>query len=332
MLIMQDTLHHSIVNMTKDEFNHLALEVFHHQAKHNELYRAFLDACKVNTGKIKQSEDIVFMPISFFKQHTIKTGSWDSEKVFSSSSTTGTGQSFHHLKDASWYEAISQLDFEYFYGPLENYCFLALLPAYLERTGSSLVYMADYFIRKSKHGQSGFFLNDLKALSQVLKDNIQNNVPTVLLGVSFALWDLAEQFPQDLSNLIVMETGGMKGRRQEITREALHSIFKQAFALDVIHSEYGMTELFSQAYSRGNGLFYPSPSMKVLTRELNDPFTIQKNGKTGGVNIIDLANVDTISFIATDDLGRVFDDGSFEILGRRDASEIRGCNLMVQDI
>jgi hypothetical protein len=218
--------------------------------------------------------------------------------------------------------------FNYFYGPIEDYCVLALLPAYLERTGSSLVLMAQHFIERSKYPQSGFFLYNYGELIKNIKDCQQRNIPFLLLGVSFALWELSEKFEEDLSGGIIMETGGMKGRRKEITREELHKLFSTSFKVNDIHSEYGMTELFSQAYSKGRGIFYPAPTMKVLTREITDPLTLQKGGKSGVINIIDLANLDTISFIATDDIGRVQADGSFEVLGRMDASDIRGCNLL----
>jgi hypothetical protein len=209
---------------------------------------------------------------------------------------------------------------------------LALLPAYLERTGSSLVFMADDFMQQSNYPESGFFLDDYAALVRQLIHCREQKIPVLLLGVSFALWDLAEQYPMDLGNFLIMETGGMKGRRRELTREELHGILKEAFQVEHIHSEYGMTELLSQAYSQGEGLFRPAPTMRILSREITDPLQHQQFEKTGVLDIIDLANLDTISFIATDDLGRVYGDGSFEILGRLDASDLRGCNLLVADL
>jgi hypothetical protein len=206
---------------------------------------------------------------------------------------------------------------------------LALLPAYLERTGSSLVFMADDFIRQSGHPASGFFLNDLPALKEQLLASRGRAQPTLLIGVSFALLDLAEQFPLDLGNTIIMETGGMKGRRRELTRPELHQILREAFKVEHIHSEYGMTELLSQAYAPKDGVFHPAPTLRVATREITDPLSTTPPGKTGALNLMDLANLDTISFIATDDLGRVYPDGSFEVLGRMDASDVRGCNLLV---
>ena len=221
------------------------------------------------------------------------------------------------------------MGFEAFYGAVADYCVLGLLPSYLERSGSSLIAMVDHFIQLSKHPKSGFFLYDHAALADVLRQCQKTQQPTLLIGVSFALLDFAEQYSLDLSRITIMETGGMKGRRKEITRQVLHTILQDAFQVDVIHSEYGMTELLSQGYSKGKGIFYPTPTMKVLAREITDPFAVQKNNKTGVLNIIDLANLDSCAFIATDDLGKVAVDGSFEILGRLDSSDVRGCNLMV---
>ena len=257
------------------------------------------------------------------------SGSWQPRQTFTSSGTTGMTTSGHQLRDLEWYQQTALTCFNPFYEDPADYCLLALLPSYLERSGSSLVFMADFFINRSKYAESGFFLNDKEKLVQTLEHCIQKQTPTILLGVSFALWDLAETNPMDLENVIIMETGGMKGRRKEITRSELHQILKGAFNTTHIHSEYGMTELLSQAYSQGNGIFHPGPTMKILTREITDPFAIQDYGKNGVINIIDLGNIDTISFIATDDLGKVCSDGSFEIMGRLDASDVRGCNLMV---
>lgn len=307
------------------------MEAFHHQAKYNELYRSYLDLLHRDPAAIQQVDEIPFLPIAFFKNRTIKTKDWSSVRVFSSSSTTGQQPSLHHLRSAPLYEAVSRQGFETFYGDLTQYCVLALLPSYLERSGSSLVYMADYFIRQSSYKMSGFFLHNLNSLVEKLRECQAKNIPTLLLGVSFGLLDLAEKYPMALGNTIVMETGGMKGRRKEMTREALHGELMSAFQVPKIHSEYGMTELFSQAYSKGDGLFYPSPSMRVLGRDITDPLAGQAIGQTAAINIIDLANIDTISFIATDDIGQVYADHSFRILGRLDHSDIRGCNLMVLD-
>ncbi len=281
---------------------------------------------------VRDITDIPFLPISLFKTHTLKTGEWPSGLIFSSSGTTQqTLTSQHHLRDGAWYLQNARRGFECFYGPLSDFCFLALLPAYLERTGSSLVFMADDFIRRSSYPDSGFFLYDIDNLLEIIKRCQAQRIPAILLGVSFALLDLAEQYQPQLEGIIVMETGGMKGRGRELTRSELHDRLTQAFGVTAIHSEYGMTELFSQAYSKGNGLYYPTPTLKVLARELTDPLQSYRSARTGVLNIIDLANLDTIAFIATDDLGRVHPDGSFEVLGRMDHSDLRGCNLMVAD-
>ncbi|MCO6487137.1 MAG: acyl transferase [Phaeodactylibacter sp.] len=316
----------------KEEFDALALDLFRYQSKYNPLYRQFLNLLGIVSPEINRLEDIPFLPIQFFKTHNVETGSWEPALTFSSSGTTASATSRHLLRDPGFYRRNARRGFSHFYGPVADYCVLALLPSYMERSGSSLVFMAEDFIRQSRYPQSGFFLYNTKELIGILADCKKNAVPTLLLGVSFALWELAEQYPMDLGGIIIMETGGMKGRRREITREELHGILMAAFQVETIHSEYGMTELLSQAYSRGGGLFRPAPTMRVLAREITDPFTLQQSGKTGALNIIDLANLDTISFIATDDLGRVYEDGSFEVLGRLDASDARGCNLLVQDV
>ncbi|HRJ15589.1 MAG TPA: acyl transferase, partial [Saprospiraceae bacterium] len=279
---------------------------------------------------VETVQEIPFLPIELFKTYDIQTGDWTPERIFSSSGTTGQTTSRHLLHDPDWYRMGARRAFARQYGPVENFCFLALLPSYLERNNSSLVFMAEDFISLSRYAQSGFYLYNMADLVKVLSDCVQNNIPTVLLGVSFALLDLAEAFPMPLEQVIVMETGGMKGRRAELTREQLHQVLRTAFQVQHIHSEYGMTELLSQAYSPGNGRFYPAPTMRVLAREAADPFAIRTWGQNGALNIIDLANVDTLSFIATDDLGKVAEDHSFEVTGRLDSSEIRGCNLMVE--
>ncbi len=317
--------------VSEESFEELALAVFRYQAEYNPLYRQYIDLLRLKPQKVDRLEQIPFLPIQFFKTHEIKTGEWNPEMWFSSSGTGGfAANSRHAVCSVSWYLDNTVRIFDFFYGKIEEYAVLALLPAYLEREGSSLVLMAEHFIKRSKYPQSGFFLYDQEALIKTLQSCREAKIPVLLLGVSFALWDLAENHPVDLSGAIVMETGGMKGRRKEITRAELHGILCQAFRVKNIHSEYGMTELFSQAYSKGEGLFFPPPAMKVLTREITDPLCPQKYGKNGAINIIDLANIDTISFIATDDLGKVYEDGSFEILGRMDASDIRGCNLLLE--
>lgn len=314
------------------DFAALALEMFRFQAAYNPVYHQFLAHLDIQPDEVKRLEEIPFLPIQLFKNYQLQTGAWIPTRTFTSSGTTGAQTSHHLLREEEWYRQNARRGFTHFYGPVSNYCVLALLPAYLERTGSSLVFMADDFIRQSRYRESGFFLHDYEALQLRLETCLKAGIPVLLIGVSFALWDLAEQFPMHLGNTIVMETGGMKGRRREITREELHGILKSAFQLPAIHSEYGMTELLSQAYSKGEGVFYPAPTMRVVAREINDPFQWQQMGKTGVLNIIDLANIDTISFIATDDLGRVQEDGAFEVLGRLDASDLRGCNLLLTDV
>lgn len=318
-----------IARVEESTFEATALAVFRYQAEHNALYAAFIRLLGIQPENVTRLENIPFLPIRLFKIHDIQTGSWSPEAVFNSSGTTGQVTSRHFVRSLAWYLACTKQGFESFYGPVENYCVLALLPSYLERSGSSLVAMADHFIRLSRYEQSGFFLYDHEALLERLAWCRQHNIPTLLLGVSFALLDLAEAHPGPLSNVIIMETGGMKGRREELTREVLHEKLKAAFGVPHIHSEYGMTELLSQAYSRGEGLFQPSATLRVLIRETSDPLSIERPGRPGAINLIDLANLDTICFIATDDLGRSYADHSFEVLGRLDYSEVRGCNLMV---
>ncbi|MBX2875369.1 MAG: acyl transferase [Saprospiraceae bacterium] len=319
-------------SISSQDFEGLALEAFQYQAAYNPLYRSYLDLLQKDPKQINKLSDVPFLPIRFFKTHTIKTEEWEPVSIFSSSSTTGQQPSSHHLYSAELYESVSRQGFEFFYGKVKEYCVLALLPSYLERSGSSLVYMVDYFIRQSRYKESGFFLHDLAGLAAQLEDCRVRKIPTLLIGVSFALLDLAEQFPLPLGNTIVMETGGMKGRRKEITREELHQTLYSAFQLQQIHSEYGMTELLSQGYSKGAGLFYPSPTMRVVGRDITDPLSPQKLGQTAALNIVDLANINTISFIATDDIGQVYPDHSFRVMGRLDDSDIRGCNLMVADL
>ncbi|MBI5917144.1 MAG: acyl transferase [Bacteroidetes bacterium] len=314
-----------------DGFGALALDVFRFQAAHNELYARYISLLNVDIQRVTATSDIPFLPISFFKNYAVKTGHWQEQAVFTSSGTTGETTSRHYVRDLDFYKKNTVHGFRQFYGDPAKYLVLALLPSYLERTGSSLVVMAGHFIQLSRHPQSGFFLQNFDPLIQILrnpKSEIRNR-KTLLLGVSFALLDLAERYPVDLQHVIIMETGGMKGRRREMTRTELHESLKTAFHTPAIHSEYGMTELLSQAYSAGEGKFSPAPTLRAFTREITDPLTLQATGKTGILNLIDLANFDTCSFIATDDLGRVWPDGSFEVLGRADNSDVRGCNLMV---
>jgi phenylacetate-coenzyme A ligase PaaK-like adenylate-forming protein len=310
-------------------FDETSMELFRYQAQNNELYRSFIHLLGLNPKDITIPQQIPFLPISFFKTKVIKTGNWSEEIIFKSSGTTGTIQSSHYVRTSNEYLKNCLKGFTKFYGSPEEYATLALLPSYLEREGSSLILMADYFIKLSKYSESGFFLNNMDELAERLKDCMVKNIPVLLLGVSFALLDFAERYPMHLRKTFIMETGGMKGRRKELLREEMHAILKHAFNQSSIHSEYGMTELMSQAYSKGNGIFSCSESMKILIRDSSDPLTILPAGRNGAINIIDLANIDSCAFIASDDIGRLHENGDFEILGRFDSSDIRGCNLLV---
>ncbi|WP_417195116.1 acyl transferase [Bizionia sp.] len=318
-----------IFNINSEQaFQKQALEVFKYQFENNIVYRSFCDLLYKNPSDIHQFEDIPFLPIQFFKSHNIVSTTHTVQKIFTSSGTTGQSTSKHFVTDLSVYEQSFETGFETFYGNVEDYVVLALLPSYLERDGSSLIYMADALIKQSKKVESGFYLNNLEALKNTLLKLESQNRKVILIGVSFALLDLVEFHQFQLKNTIVMETGGMKGRRKELIRNELHDILKEGFGVLEIHSEYGMTELLSQAYSKGHGIFNCPPWMRVLTRDTEDALTIQKSGKTGGLNIIDLANINSCAFLATQDLGKIHTDGSFEIIGRFDNSDIRGCNLM----
>lgn len=311
------------------EFEQTALQVFSYQSVNCATYKAFLDGLKVDSAAISNISQIPFMPVAFFKSHKIISEVRKPEVVFTSSGTTGMVTSSHFVTDVSWYTESFQKAFELFYGDVEGYTVLALLPAYLEREGSSLIYMAQDMIARSGKADSGFFLYNHQDLYEILHKQKAGGKPTLLIGVTFALLDFVAHYQIDFPDLIVMETGGMKGRRKEMIREELHDILCRGFGVSAIHSEYGATELLTQAYSKGEGIFNAPPWMKIITRDTNDPFTLVETGKTGGVNIIDLANINSCSFIATQDLGRVYADGSFEILGRFDNSDIRGCNLLI---
>ena len=308
------------------QFNELCIEIFHFQYAHTAVYKLFVDSLGIRPKTVKNVEQIPFMPIEFFRDHTVYAKENTPEIVFTSSGTTGMSFSRHPVADASVYEASFNTAFRLFYGDPAEYRIFALLPSYLERSGSSLIYMAQNLINQSRHSQSGFYLQHTGELIHYLN---QSEEKTILLGVSFALLDLAETGAVQNPDLIVMETGGMKGRRKEIIREELHEVLKNGFGVDKIHSEYGMTELLSQAYSDGDGIYKSPPWMKVLIRDTNDPLSLIGDGKTGGINVIDLANLYSCSFIATQDLGKSHPNGTFEVLGRFDTSDIRGCNLMV---
>lgn len=307
-------------------FEKRALRLFKEQSEKCLPYKQYLQLLKTNISSISSIQEIPFLPIELFKSHPIIVDEKKPIISFTSSGTTGMKNSHHLVADLSIYEYSFRTGFESFYGDIENYRFLALLPSYLEREGSSLIYMCEDLIKRSKHPQSGFYLNNLNELSEILKEDTS----TILLGVTYALLDLAELGPFSLNSTIIMETGGMKGKRKEMLKEELHQTLSNAYGVNLIHSEYGMTELLSQAYSKGNGRFSTPHWMRVLSRSIEDPFSLIKNGKTGGLNIIDLANINSCAFIATQDLGRVYGDQSFEVLGRFEQSDIRGCNLLVQ--
>ena len=317
-----------IILKQKDNFEVLALEIFYHQAKSNIVYKNYIQALNIIPDHIKSIEKIPFLPIDFFKTHSIKTGEYEPEIIFSSSGTTGQSTSKHYLKATADYEKTFTESFKSVYGNPDEYCVLALLPSYLERDGSSLVYMVEKLIKESSDHDSGFFLYNHEELSKLLSKKEKEQKKTILIGVTFALLDFAENFPQPLKHTIIMETGGMKGRRKEITRPEVHEILRKAFDTSSIHSEYGMTELMSQAYSTGGESFVCPTWMSILVRETDDPFAVSKHGK-GAFNIIDLANLNSCAFIATSDLGIVYEDGSFNVQGRMDHSDIRGCNLMI---
>ena len=314
---------------TEEDFNAMTLNVFKYQFENNTVYRSFCDLLYRHPSDVTKIKDIPFLPISFFKSHQVLSTNNPIQKTFTSSGTTGQVTSNHYVTDLNIYEHSFKASFKHFYGNIEDYVVLALLPSYLERDGSSLVYMADHFIKQSKHPESGFYLDDLDALKSTLIALDSKGIKVLLIGVSFALLDLVESHQFQLNNTIIMETGGMKGRRKELIRNELHDALSKGFDVETIHSEYGMTELLSQAYSKGNGVFNCPNWMRVLTRDPEDALSIQKPGKTGGLNIIDLANINSCSFIATQDLGITHADGCFEIIGRFDNSDIRGCNLMV---
>lgn len=311
------------------DFETKVLNVFRFQYQNNSVYREYCSHLKKTPKDIISIDEIPFLPIEFFKKRKVVSGNNETEVLFTSSGTIGKKTSTHQITDISIYEQSYIRCFEQFYGPIHDYCILALLPSYLDRKDSSLIYMVDDLIQKSKHAESGFYLDDFETLKSKLERLDTEEHKVLLIGVSFALLDFVEKHSMQLKNTIIIETGGMKGRRKELIREELHHILKSGFGVSSIHSEYGMTELLSQAYSDGNGIFRTPPWMQILIRDPEDPLSLQLNGTTGGLNIIDLANVNSCSFIATQDLGKRNDDGSFEILGRFDNSDIRGCNLMI---
>lgn len=312
------------------DFTQKVISVFHFQYNNNVIYKKWVDLLKIDPQSISELTQIPFLPIQFFKTHEIiSTSKNETSIVFTSSSTTSQTPSKHIVNDVEVYEKSFIKGFEQFYGNIKDYCILALLPGYLERQGSSLVYMCDRLIKESNHPLSGFFLHNKEALIENIIQLKNTKQKTLLIGVSYALMDLADLNIALTEHFIVMETGGMKGTRKELLKEELHAYLKKGFNIKNIHSEYGMTELLSQAYSLGEGKFNAPPWMRFLIREVTDPLTIKTDRKTGGINVIDLANINSCSFIATQDLGRINEKGELELMGRYDNSDVRGCNLMV---
>lgn len=329
--MLSEEIKSSIFNIKSEvELESLTIQVFRFQARYCTVYKQLCQFLGIDPDQVTSIYDIPFLPVSLFRDKVIISGDENMvQKIFTSSGTTGSIPSRHFIIDLDLYEESFLTAFRMFYGEPGDYRFLALLPGYLERQNSSLVFMMDHLIRRSSGNGSGFFLDDMKQLNYRLRENIQAGSGTILFGASYALLDFAEKYSGDYDNVIFMETGGMKGRRKEMIREELHGILCERLGVKMIHSEYGMTELLSQAYSKGNGIFKAAPWMKIIIRDTNDPKNILAPGQTGGINIIDLANLYSCSFISTQDLGKVNEDGSFEVLGRFDDSDIRGCNLLV---
>ena len=314
---------------SKKEFEKISLKVFRYQYDNNAVYHDFCNFLKKDKQNVKSVKEIPFLPIQFFKSHEVLSSIDPIQETFTSSGTTGMVTSRHLVTDLSYYEQSFRMAFSQFYGNIEDYAVLALLPSYLERKGSSLIYMVEDLIQGSNNPDSDFYLHNYDELITKLTtlDNAGQNI--LLIGVTYALLDLVEKYSFDLKNTIIMETGGMKGRRKEMIREELHDVLCKGFGVSKIHSEYGMTELLSQAYSLGDGIFECPPWMDILVRDTEDALSYVDYGKTGGINVIDLANINSCSFIATQDLGKKYPNQSFEVLGRFDNSDIRGCNLMV---
>jgi hypothetical protein len=327
---------HKIFSVNEASFSSVALGIFRFQYENNPVYKAYVQALAIDPAKIDSVYDIPFLPVSFFKTHRVSTTLFEPQAVFESSGTTGLATSRHYIKDAGVYEESFRKGFERLYGKIKDWCIIGLLPSYLERKNSSLIYMVNKMIGESDWPESGFYLDEYAELKKILIALESRKQKTLLIGVTFGLLDFAGQFQLPLRHTVIMETGGMKGRRKEMIREEVHAEFKKAFPGSSIHSEYGMTELLSQAYSRGNGIFECPPWMKVFVRDEDDPLNLQtiaakagQGERRGVINVIDLANIWSCSFIATEDAGRVFEDGRFEVQGRVDNSDIRGCNLLI---
>jgi Acyl-protein synthetase, LuxE len=328
-------LRNKILTVNEEDFETTAIEVFNFQYHHNDTYKAYCDLLKIDIAAINTIEKIPFLPIQFFKTKQIKTTTFEPAVIFESSGTTGSINSKHFVKDLSLYEQSFSQTFNQFYGNEKDYCIIGLLPSYLERKGSSLVYMVNDLIKKSTHGNSGFYLYEYEKLQQILLENEAAKQPTILIAVTYALIDFAEQNNMQLAYTTIMETGGMKGRKEELSRKKVHEIVTSKLGVKKVHSEYGMTELLSQAYSKGDGNFKCPPYMRLLVRSEDNPLEVSanipfnKNEISGGINIIDLANLYSCSFIATDDVGKIYTNKSFEIVGRQENSDVRGCGLMI---
>lgn len=320
-----------IRNLNESNFNAKAIELFQWQAHTNKIYQKFLNILNVQVSEISDIKDIPHLPVELFKHHSIvsKHNAKEATLVFKSSGTTLNLKSKHFVFQPNIYHNTILKGFQPVYGNPQNYCFLALLPSYIQQQDSSLIYMVDFLMKQSNHISNNFYLYDFNKLADALLLLKKAQQKTILIGVSYALLDFAAQFPMPLKNTIIMETGGMKGRRKEMIKDELHQQLKTAFEVDKIHSEYGMTELLSQSYSTGEGIFSTSPTQKIIIKDVYDPFAICKNGQSGRINIIDLANIHSCAFLQTADLGKQYKDRTFEVLGRIDNSDIRGCNLMV---
>ena len=314
---------------SQKQFEKIALKVFRFQYEHNNVYRNFCDLLNTDAQKVKSLQQIPFLPIQFFKSHDVLSNVNQVQTTFTSSGTTGMITSKHLVTDVTLYEESYRKAFSQFYGNIEDYVILALLPSYLEREGSSLIYMVEDLIQLTNNNHSGFYLHNHDELIEKLIQLDDSGQNVILIGVTYALLDLIEKRNFDLKNTIIMETGGMKGKRKEMIREELHYDLCEGFGVSSIHSEYGMTELLSQAYSLGNGIFECPNWMQILVRDTEDALTYVDTEKTGGINVIDLANINSCAFIATQDLGKKYPNNTFEVLGRFDNSDIRGCNLMV---
>jgi phenylacetate-coenzyme A ligase PaaK-like adenylate-forming protein len=320
-----------IFEVNEATFNNLCIDIFNFQYQNNAVYQKYCTALGILPNTVIHIEQIPFLPIQFFKTHTIKTTAFKEEAIFESSGTTQTVNSKHFVKDVSLYKKSFTKTFEQFYGNAKNWCVIGLLPSYLERNNSSLVMMVDDLIKQSNNILSGFYLYDIEKLHATILHNEIAKQPTLLIGVTYALLDFAKQYKMQLKYTTIIETGGMKGRREEMTRKEVHEILQNKFGVSSIHSEYGMTELLSQAYSKKDGVFFSPNWMKILIREEDDPFSITANSlttTTGLINVIDLANLYSCSFIATDDVGKLYANGGFEVLGRKDNSDLRGCSLL----